>query len=133
MKYVLPVCVFLFVYTNLYAPNNRRVYIEVSQPIDRYERLIQAVVMVESSGNVLAYNAEEGAVGAFQIRQIRVDHYNRLTGKNYCLDDMYNYEIAKEVFMYFAEMFQDFETVARRWNGSGPMTDNYWIKVKRKL
>ncbi len=133
MKYVLPVCVFLFVYTNLYAPSDRRVYIEVSQPIDRYEQLIKAVVDIESGGNVWAYNAKEGAVGAFQIRQIRVDHYNRLTGNSYCLDDMYTYETAREMFVYFAERLWDFETIARKWNGSGPMTDTYWKKVKSRL
>lgn len=133
MKYVLSVCVFIFVYADLYAPSARRVYIEVSQPIDRYERLIKAVVDVESGGNIWAYNAKEGAVGAFQIRQIRVDHYNQLTGNNYCLYDMYTYEIAREMFVYFAERLCDFETIARRWNGAGVMTDEYWEKVKSQL
>jgi hypothetical protein len=50
--------------------------------VDAYGKLVKAVVQVESSGDTLAYNPAEGAIGAFQIRQIRLRDYNRRTGKN---------------------------------------------------
>lgn len=105
----------------------------ISTEIKPYEEILQAVMQVESNGNVLAYNAEEQAVGCLQIRQCRVDHFNQLSGKNYTLQDMYDYSKAVEVFMLFADRLHDYEKIARRWNGSGPMTDIYWSKVQKHL
>lgn len=99
---------------------------------DQYESLVKAIVSVESNGNPLAYNKAEGAVGAFQIRQCRIKHYNKLTGKNYTHEDMYDFDKAKEVFLYFAAG-KSFEQAAKNWNGSGPMTINYWKKVQKAL
>jgi hypothetical protein len=79
-----------------------------------------------------AFNALENAVGAFQIRQCRIEHYNKLTGKNYTLDDMYDFNKAKEVFLHFAAG-KSFEKAAKSWNGSGPMTETYWQKVQKHL
>lgn len=98
-----------------------------------YEALIQAIFYVETGCDSLAYNPAENAVGGLQIRQIRLDDYNMRTGKNYTLEQMYDFSLAKEVFIYYAEMYQDHETIAKRWNGSGPMTIEYWNKVKSVL
>jgi hypothetical protein len=46
---------------------------------------------------------------------------------------MYDQEKATEVFMLFAQRLEDPERIARRWNGSGPMTDRYWEKVQKYL
>jgi len=114
-------------------------YYEVIQPI--YEPLVRAIALVESNNNILAYNVVEDAVGAFQIRQCRIKHYNKLTGKDYTLKDMYDYNKAKEVFVYF--IYHDnrgriihpksYEQAAKNWNGSGPMTENYWKRVQKVL
>jgi len=124
--------------TTLYAPGISYKYkpitIEFVQPIikNTYEPLIEAIFQHESGNNTLAYNALENAVGGLQIRQCRVDHYNKLTGKNYTLTDMYDFNIAKEVFLYFAEG-KSFEQAAKKWNGSGPMTEVYWESIKAIL
>lgn len=97
-----------------------------------YYPLIKAVVYVESRGNDSAYNPKENAIGAFQIREIRINHYNRLTGKNYTHDEMYEYDKALEVFLYFADG-KSFEKAAKSWNGSGKLTIIYWEKVKHQL
>ena len=102
-------------------------------PVNPFEPLIEAIVFVEVGDGSDLYNENEDAVGHFQIRPIRLNDYNRRTGKNYSLDQMYDYDIAKEVFMYYADSLQDWETIARRWNGSGPMTSTYWNKVKAYL
>jgi len=132
MKYIL-VFLLLFICAELFAPNRKQFYIIRAEAIDVYEQLIKAVVAIESNGNILAYNPMEEAVGAFQIRQCKVDDFNKRTGKNYKLMDMFNFETAREVFIYFACLYPDYETIARRWNGSGPMTETYWEKVKSKL
>lgn len=125
--------ILLFSSLKLFAPEYRCVYLHENAPLNGFKTLIDAVVYVESRGDNWAVNVKEQAMGAFQIRGIRVLHYNRLTGKNYQLSDMFDYEIAKEVFMYFAVRLQEWESIARRWNGSGPMTDDYWNKVKARL
>ena len=117
------------------APETTVTYILASEPVDAYDRLIKAVVLVESAGDPLAYNLTEEAVGAFQIRPIRILDYNQRTGKNYKIEYCYNFDISKEVFLYYARKigYPDYETIARNWNGSGKTTQGYWEKVKSKL
>jgi hypothetical protein len=129
------IILFLPITLSCYAPNITRgiIFVPTQIKINPYEQLMQAVIQVESNGNLLAYNEKEQAVGCLQIRQCRVDHFNQLSGKNYTLTDMYDYDKAVEVFMLFADKLQEPELIARRWNGSGPMTDIYWGKVKNVL
>jgi len=117
------------------APDIKVAFISVSDPVNAYDRLVKAVVQVESAGDTLAYNLSEEAAGAFQIRPIRLLDYYQRTGKNYKMEDCYNFEISKEIFLYYARQtgYQDYETIARNWNGSGKTTQGYWEKVKSNL
>ena len=119
-----------------YAPTYPKVYIMEAQPIkkviNKYDRLIDAIFYYESSYNTYAYNPKENAVGGLQIRQCRIDHYNKLTGKNYTLKEMYDFDKAREVFLHFAEG-KSYEQAAKNWNGSGPMTLVYWRNVEAIL
>jgi len=94
LKIVLSTIFWLFAIRTA-IPDDKVAIISGSEPLDLFDRLlydkiIQAVVRVESRGNTLAYNLEEEATGAFQIRPIRLLDYNRKTGKNYKLEDCYN-------------------------------------------
>ena len=140
MKAILISLISLFC-VNLYAPPSRPFptkeqsyqFTILTNPQFRiYYPLIKAIVYVESRGNDSAYNEKEGAIGAFQIRQIRIDHYNRLTGKCYQHEEMYEYDKALEVFLYYCEG-KSFENAAKSWNGSGPKTKIYWHKVSNQL
>lgn len=117
------------------APDLRLTYILVSDKIDVYDRLIKAVVLVESFGDTMACNILEQATGAFQIRPIRLLDYNQRTGNKYKIEDCYNYDISKKIFLYYAMRigFPKYETIARKWNGSGENTIEYWEKVKSYL
>ena len=117
------------------APDIKVAFISVSDPVNAYDRLVKAVVQVESAGDTLAYNLSEEAAGAFQIRPIRLLDYYQRTGKHYKIEDCYNFEISKEIFLYYARQtgYQDYETIARNWNGSGKTTQGYWEKVKSNL
>lgn len=114
-------------------------YIEEANPIAPYKSLIYAINMVEArvdttTFDTLAYNQKEHAIGAFQIRDCRRLHYNKLSGKNILSDDLYDYNTSLEIFLYFARQYgNDLETIARKWNGSGPKTIEYWNKVKLYL
>ena len=135
---------FLFLTFRALAPDIQVAFVFVSEPVDHlnisepeglYDRLIKAVIQVESLGDSMAYNLTEEATGAFQIRPIRLRDYNRRTGSNYQLEDCYNFKISKEIFLYYAERIgiEDYESIARKWNGSGKATLEYWDKVKSFL
>lgn len=114
------------------SPVTDFVSIPVTAGIDVYDKLVKAVVQVESKGDTLAFNLKEGAVGAFQIRRVRLLDYNKETGKNYTMQDCYSYNISREIFLHYAAKigYPDYEKIARKWNGSGKMTLDYWKKVK---
>lgn len=117
------------------APDVKFACICAAKPVNGYDRLIKAVVQVESAGDTLAYNLFEEAAGAFQIRPIRLLDYYQRTGINYQTRDCYNYDISKEIFLYYATQtgHRDYETIAKNWNGSGKLTLVYWEKVKANL
>jgi hypothetical protein len=121
----------------LYAPppeDNNVILIKQGLGINPYLCLWEAVCKYESNNNPLAYNPREQATGIAQIRPILVRDYNQRTGKDFTIEDMYDIEISKEIFMYYASRRgPNYEQIARGWNGSGPMTDVYWENIKRLL
>ena len=114
------------------APEYRVIYIKVSKATHTYKPLIRAVTWVESKWGVHVWNAKERAVGWFQIRQIRVDDYNKRTKSNYKLTDFYNYNLSEQMFLYYAKG-KTYEQAAKSWNGSGPKTITYWQNVQLAL
>jgi hypothetical protein len=117
------------------APRSTSVTICEFPPLEPYKDLIFAVGMVETKGDTSAYNPFEEAIGIFQIRPIRLKDYNQRTGNNYKSKDLFNYEISKRIFLYYAEMVgpYKFEQIARRWNGSGLLTTSYWYRIRQYL
>lgn len=125
---------FLFLSSRAIAPDVKILVIPETEPVNIYERLMMAVLLVESGGDTLAFNAFEEAYGPFQIRPIRLKDYNIRTGKNYVMQDCYKVDVSREVFLYYARhLGPDYERIAKRWNGSGEKTIEYWAKVKANL
>ncbi len=133
-KFIISLLFFSLALTAL-APVSKSFVISRPLVINPFASLIYATGMVETLGNNMAYNEHENAVGIFQIRQVRVDDYNRRTGAKYTLPDMFNYSISEKIFLYFASLVgpYDLERIAKAWNGSGPMTENYWKRIKMYL
>jgi hypothetical protein len=117
------------------APDSKTLTLFDMAPVQPYSNLMYAIGMVETMGNTFAYNEYEDAVGIFQIRQVRVDDYNRRTRSNLALQDMFDHKTSEKVFLYFASLIGPYqiEKIARAWNGSGPMTDFYWSRIKSYL
>lgn len=117
------------------APDNKGFIIPRPPLLNPYKPLMYAIGMVETFGNTLAYNEFENAAGIFQIRQVRIDDYNRRTGSNYVIGDMFDYDVSEKIFLYFAALTgpYNFEKIAKAWNGSGPMTEYYWQRIKKYL
>jgi hypothetical protein len=149
MKY-LPILVLLF-FMNVpvaFCPNIKTFYIAEASPIIRipiytasYDPLINAIGHFETHNRDTLVNVKEQAYGRLQIRQCRLDHYNKLTGMNYTLTDMFDFTKAKEVFLYFAThngrgkpvKGKSYEQVAKNWNGSGLMTLSYWEAIQKLI
>lgn len=117
------------------APDLKEVIVLKAEPVNAYERLLQAVFLVECNGNLRAYNQLEEATGPLQIRPIRLLDYNLRTGNKYLLEDCYDFNISKKIFMYYALKtgYPNYELIAKNWNGSGKMTSDYWEKIKPNL
>ena len=62
------------------------------------DRLIRAIIKVESNGNAYAYNKPEQAAGILQIRPVMLKHVNKLTGSKYTLSD--RYDSTKSIAMF---------------------------------
>jgi len=117
------------------APEWKSLTIIELAPVEPYKKIAFAIGMVETKGDTLAYNPEEEAVGYFQIRPIRLLDYNNRTGNNYTKQDLFNFETSERIFLYFADLIGPYnlEQIARKWNGSGHQTVNYWDRIKRLL
>jgi hypothetical protein len=153
MKKMLLMLSFALISLISYAPNNNILIISremftspVIRTIGNYELLIKAIRVWETRGipeplKNSAYNKLEKATGGLQIRPCRLKHYNTLTKKNYTLQDMYDFNKAKEVFMYFTchdgrgrkIPYKSWEKAAKDWNGGGPKTLDYWKGVLKLL
>jgi hypothetical protein len=118
-----------------FAPNDGFIIIFKNPPIEPFGKLINAIGMVETGNDTHAYNPKEEAVGFLQIRPVRVQDYNKRTGSNYTINDMYSYKISEEIFLYYALKIgpYDLERIARNWNGSGTETLAYWTQVSEYL
>jgi hypothetical protein len=118
-----------------FAPSWESLVIIDTPPVEPFKQLINAIGMVETKYDTLAYNPVEEAVGYFQIRPIRVKDYNERTGSNYTKKDLFDYKISEKIFLYYASQIgpNNFERIARNWNGSGKSTIQYWRQVKKFL
>lgn len=117
------------------APSRESLIILDSRPIEPYKRLIRVIGIVETGNDTLAFNPIEKAAGYFQIRPIRLEDYNKRTGSNYKMKDLFNYDVSEKIFLYYADKIgpYDFEKIARKWNGSGHLTITYWKRIKQYL
>ena len=116
------------------------------------ELLIAIIIIVESGGDIKAFNKDECAAGCLQIRPIYLRDVNSILGEErYSLEDRFDREKSIEMFEiytshyykhYFAQIesigMSEVEAKARIHNG-GPRgwqkkaTDSYWLKVKAEM
>jgi soluble lytic murein transglycosylase-like protein len=115
-------------------------YDKVEEPIIE-DKLIAAIIQVESGGDTLAYNSKEDAVGCLQIRPIMVREVNRLLGKDsFTLSDRWSKAKSIQMFNILRSNIKGAsnEKIARVWNGgynghNKQGTLKYWQKVRNNL
>lgn len=134
-KLIIVCFVLLSISLRVSAPVCKFLTVSEFPPVEPYKQLIFATGMVETKGDTMAYNPVEGATGIFQIRPIRLLDYNKRTKSNFSRKDLFNYKISEKIFLYFADQIGPYnlEQIARKWNGSGHLTSNYWNRIKQYL
>jgi hypothetical protein len=153
-KLLLAFFLFISIMSTASAPPVGTLYIPEEKPIiciscNGYLPLVNAIGKFETGNCDTVVNRSfiphtlerEMSTGRLQIRPCRVNHFNKLTGKNYTINDMCNFEKAKEVFLYFTNHDgagkrispKSWERAAKDWNGSGPKTNTYWENVKKLI
>jgi hypothetical protein len=132
MKKLLLIFMFLILSLNMPSACFKYLIIPSARSYSDYDRLLQAVAWVESRNYDLALNVKEQAIGRLQIRACRVIEYNRRTGRHYEHHEMFDYDLSREVFLYYARG-KSYRDAAKDWNGSGPLTELYWQRVKKRL
>jgi hypothetical protein len=135
LKKIIAVVFLLNLSFRLFAPGGEFIVVFKDPAVEPFKNLIYAIGKVETGFDTLAYNPIEEAVGYFQIRPIRLKDYNRRTGENHKMRDLFNYDISEKIFLYYASLIgpYNFEKIAKNWNGSGPSTAHYWKRVKKYL
>ncbi len=129
----------LFLFLSLaftaYAPGTGSVIIFDIPPAEPFIDLMNAIAKVETNNDTMAFNPLEEAAGCFQIRPIRVEDYNKRTGSNYTTNDLFNYNISRKIFLYYASQIGPYnmKKIASDWNGSGPQTLEYWDRVSKLI
>lgn len=115
---------------------------QTTEPYD-WTDIMEAIIKVESSGNPRAFNPKNNCLGILQITPILVRDCNQILSRRkskvrYTLQDRYNVEKSKEMFVLYQETYNpqhDLERAIRLWNG-GPgftirSTEAYYQKVMK--
>lgn len=132
MKRILFITLLFFTVVVSSSPGRVEVCIIKPYQISIYDKLIKAIVFVECSNNHFKVGTHNDT-GPFQITPILLKDYNQRTKNNYKLEDCFDYELSKKIFLHYAK--GSFEKVARCWNGGNngmnkESTKVYWHKVK---
>jgi hypothetical protein len=133
MKRIGLILILIMLSCRLFAPAERIVYVIIPEAINPFIPLWDAVKMVETGNNADTINYLEQAYGSGQIRWSKLKDFNDATGRNYTLEDCLREPVSREIFLWHCSAYYDIETAAMKWNGSGPMTVEYWKKVKKEL
>ena len=109
------------------------------------DKLIKALINVESANNDNAYRSGEDAAGCLQIRRTMVRDVNRILKRQksqirFNFEDRWDRQKSIEMFNIYCNHYNLVtpEEKARCWNG-GPRglqklsTKRYWEKVKKQL
>lgn len=135
MKKVIIGLLLILIPVRIFAPEWRAVGITLEEGINPFTGLWNATCHVETRHDADTINRNEQAYGIAQIRQGKLDDFNRETGKHYAITDCLDPEVSYEIYMHFASKYKphEIEKIARKWNGSGPMTTDYWRKIREAI
>lgn len=135
--------------SNTVKNSNREKLTTTNVENDNIEKLIEAIIHVESGGNITEVSSDGECVGILQIKKIVVDDCNQYLKakglkKRFTYSDRFNKEKSIEMFLLVQERYKNFkrfrsnseiEHMIRLWNGgcnySRKRTDIYYKKVMK--
>jgi Transglycosylase SLT domain. len=134
MKKMMLFVIYILANASLFAPGTGEAAIFREEPIAPYQKLWEAICLVESHNNPTALNRKEMAFGVAQIRECRLRDYVKRTGKQLTLKDCYDYKTSKSIFMFYVSKFQpdDILGISRMWNGKS-VKNKYYHNVLKAL
>lgn len=99
-------------------------YSQTKKEVNKWERVMNAIIAVESEGNPKAHNPNGNCAGILQITPILVKECNNLlkqkkSTKRYTIGDRYNAQKSKEMFIFLQEHFNpeaNVEKAIKQWN-----------------
>jgi hypothetical protein len=99
-------------------------YSQTENEVQKWERVMNAIIMVESGGNPKAHNPNGDCAGILQIVPILVKECNNILAKQkskrrYTNADRYNAQKSKEMFILLQEHFNpehNVEKAIKQWN-----------------
>lgn len=97
---------------------------QTEKEVKKWERVMNAIIAVESKGDLKAHNPVGDCAGILQITPILVKECNNLlkekkSTKRYTLGDRYNAKKSKEMFIFLQEHFNpelNVEKAIKQWN-----------------
>lgn len=117
----------------------------MEETLPRLDKVMAAIIQVESKGNPRAFNKSGNCAGILQITPVLVRQCNiwlkqKKSKKRYSLQDRFSKEKSVEMFYMIQDYYNpkhDIEKAIRLWNG-GPNytkrgTQRYYNKVIRHL
>ena len=89
-----------FIFASVEKPVEKEVIIQVDTVYveSDWSKMVSALIKVESNGKADAVNASTGATGILQIMPIYVAEANRISGRNFSLEDRYSPEMSIDMF-----------------------------------
>lgn len=140
MKRMILAFLILLITIPVIAPTSNHLIILRSEVSNPYERLLSAIIQIESGGNPSLINLKEHAFGLLQIRPIMLKEVNRILKeqgiiKSFMLMDALDSTKSIEMYWIVQNYYNasgDFKTGAVVWNGKSKH-NHYYAKVKLQL
>lgn len=125
---------FLALFSQLTAPPAQSIVILQTEPVNPYEAITRAVTTIESGNGRYLLNEKEMAVGWFGIRPVRLNDYNVKTHSNITLNECYEYETGRMIFLWYVSQidYRDIKAISICWNGRSK-ENKYYAKLKARL
>lgn len=96
--------------------------------------MYEAICIIESENDSLAYNSSSNAAGIIQLRPIYVKDVNRIQGTKYTLKDRYNPSKCREMFEIYQSYYnpeKDVEKAIKMYlNGCNNYNINQWYLIR---
>lgn len=107
----------------------------VKDSTEEWDRLVRAIIKVESEGNIRAVNKKSGAAGILQIMPVLVKDANRIVGNDkYRLSDRFDPDTSIEIFNVIQDHYNPSHDIEKAIRLHNPRAgEEYRMKIIKNL